>query len=136
MNLQALVQYRRDLRHLFSVTTDDGIAIDPFDVYESRYLEDDNDTFQLFVSGQWRSIEGIDFEPVETQLKLIEIYKGFQIWNDNGAICVNEISRVINNLYYVATDDSKMTGRRIFNKGDNTVECAREYIIWRNSIKK
>jgi len=51
---------RKDLRNDYSFSTDDGILIDNDIVYESRYINED--TFQVFINNEWRTIEGVDFE--------------------------------------------------------------------------
>ena len=57
-----LVKVRHDLAEDFSFSTNDGIQIDNDQVYSARYLEDEDDTFQVFINDSWHTIEGIDFE--------------------------------------------------------------------------
>lgn len=64
-----LVQIRKELSDKFQFSTDDGIEIDPNEVYEARYNEEKNDDFEILVNGEYRSIEGIDFEIKPSPIK-------------------------------------------------------------------
>jgi len=66
-----------------------------------------------------------------TQKELLEQYKQHNIWNDKGAICVNNISDGQEHIFYIALDDSKLTGARNWDEKYNTVKNAKKYIDWK-----
>lgn len=61
-------------------------------------------------------------------MALKEVYRGFNIvtYLDSECIMVHDPRNAT--LFVVGLDDSKSSGRRIFNEKDNTVEAAKEYI--------
>ena len=74
----------------------------------------------------------------EEVVALVETYRGFNIVKYiDGADCIMVHDPRAETLFVVGLDDSKSSGRRIFNEKDNTVEAAREYIAhviaWRSS---
>ncbi|WP_157433318.1 hypothetical protein [Adhaeribacter aquaticus] len=60
--------------------------------------------------------------------KLLESYKGQDIYDWN--TCITVYDPIRDTAFQVALDDSKRSGRRIFNEEGNTVEAARKYIDW------
>ena len=61
-------------------------------------------------------------------IKLLEQYKGRNIWDWNGSICVNDIEDGKEYLYIVCMDDSKNSGKREFDESANNIETAKKYI--------
>ena len=65
----------------------------------------------------------------EEVVALVETYRGFNIVKYvDGGDCIMVHDPRIETLFVVGLDDSKTSGRRIFNEKDNTVEAAKEYI--------
>lgn len=45
-----------------TVSTDDGILIDGNTEYEYKWTGKDEDEFKIFINGEWRTAESVDFE--------------------------------------------------------------------------
>jgi len=54
------VKIREDLQNKFEFSTNDGISIDNETIYPARYINEDQ--LQIFINGEYRSIEGVDFD--------------------------------------------------------------------------
>jgi hypothetical protein len=63
-------------------------------------------------------------------MKLLKTYKGCNIWDKEGAICVNEITDGEDYLFFVGLDDSKTQGNRQWLEDCNNVAAAEKYIDW------
>jgi len=65
------------------------------------------------------------------ELKLLETYKGCNIWSNEGAICVNRVEDGTDYLFYIALDDSKADdeNRKWIAEANNTAD-AKKYIDW------
>jgi len=59
-------------------------------------------------------------------VELVEEYRGFNIVKDGGCLMVHDPKN--ETLFVLGLDDSKMSGRRVFNEECNTVEEGRRYI--------
>lgn len=57
------VRIREDLQDEFEFSTNDGITIDNETIYPARYINEDE--FQIYINGKYRSIEGIDFDIIK-----------------------------------------------------------------------
>jgi hypothetical protein len=68
-------------------------------------------------------------------MKLLKTYKGCNIWDKEGAICVNEIADGEDYLFFVGLDDSKTHGNKKWLEDCNNVETAENYINWLTKVK-
>ena len=66
-----------------------------------------------------------------SNFSLIEVYKNHNIYNWNGTIAVNDVADGEDYLFLVGLDDSKRTGKKVFDDSKNTVETAKKYIDWK-----
>lgn len=65
----------------------------------------------------------------EEVVALVETYRGFNIVKyTDGPDCIMVHDPRNETLFVVGLDDSKSSGRRIFNEKDNTVQAAKDYI--------